>query len=188
MSAKASSIFFGEISRRKTIFSTAVAMAGLALGSPALSATLQEDISKSEEAIHQEPMFKASRQRVYEALTAAAQFDKVVHLGEAMSGNTSASLPPTQIDREVGGTFTIFGGHITGRHLELLPNERIVQAWRVVDWKPGIFSIARFQLADEGVGTKIFFDHTGFPKGLAEHLASGWRGNYWEPLAKFLAS
>ena len=87
----------------------------------------------------------------------------------------------------MGGTFSLFGGHIIGRHIELVPNKRIVQAWRVVDWDPGLYSIAKFELAEQGPGTKIVFDHTGFPKGKAEHLAAGWKANYWEPLVKFLA-
>jgi activator of HSP90 ATPase len=94
---------------------------------------------------------------------------------------------PTRISLQVGGTFSIFAGHIVGRHIELVPNERIVQVWRVVNWDPGLYSIARFELVEQGSGTKIIFDHTGFPKGQAEHLAAGWKGKYWEPLAKFLA-
>jgi len=65
-------------------------------------------------------------------------------------------------------------------------NERIVQAWRAGSWDPGIYSIARFELVEQGSGTKIVFDHTGFPKGDGEHLAGGWKMNYWEPLEKFL--
>ena len=75
---------------------------------------------------------------------------------------------PAEISREVGGAFTLFGGYITGRHIELVPNERIVQAWRAGGWDPGIYSIARFELVEQGSGTKIVFDHTGFPKGEAE--------------------
>ena len=70
--------------------------------------------------------------------------------------------------------------------LELVPSERIVQAWRAGGWDPGDYSIAKFQLVEQGAGTKIVFDHSGFPKGKAEHLAEGWRINYWEPLEKFL--
>jgi activator of HSP90 ATPase len=66
-------------------------------------------------------------------------------------------------------------------------NERIVQAWRAGSWSPGIYSIARFELTEQGTGTKIVFDHTGFPQGTAEHLAEGWKVNYWEPLEKYLA-
>ena len=68
-----------------------------------------------------------------------------------------------------------------------MPNERIVQVWRAGSWDPGSYSIARFVLVESGGGTKIVFDHTGFPKGQAEHLAEGWRTNYWEPLTKVLA-
>jgi activator of HSP90 ATPase len=80
-----------------------------------------------------------------------------------------------------------FGGYITGRHIELAPNERIVQAWRAGGWEPGKYSIARFELREQGEQTKIVFDHTGFPNGDAEHLLEGWNTNYWEPLRKYLA-
>jgi activator of HSP90 ATPase len=69
------------------------------------------------------------------------------------------------MSREVGGAFSIFRGHILGRHIELVPNERIVQAWRVANWNPGVYSIAKFELVEQGSGTKIVFDHTGFPSG-----------------------
>jgi activator of HSP90 ATPase len=87
----------------------------------------------------------------------------------------------------VGGTFTLFGGHIIGRHLELVPDEWIVQAWRVVAWEPGWYSIAKFELVEQGADTKIVFDHPGFPKGLGQHLAEGWKGHYWDTLRKYLA-
>lgn len=147
----------------------------------------EEEISHSCETIHQTVAFKASRKRVYEALTDEKQFDKVVKLSMAVKqAGEALGNKPTQIAREAGGVFTLFGGHIVGRHLELVPGERIVQAWRVVDWEPGVYSIARFQLVDEGSGTKLTFDHTGFPNGRGAHLAAGWKGNYWEPLAKVL--
>ncbi len=94
---------------------------------------------------------------------------------------------PAEISREAGGPFALFGGYITGRQVELVPDERIVQAWRAGSWPVGIYSIARFELVEEGSGTKIVFDHTGFPKGDAEELALGWKAHYWEPLGKLLA-
>jgi activator of HSP90 ATPase len=87
----------------------------------------------------------------------------------------------------VGGAFSLFGGYIKGRHIELVPAVRIVQGWRAGSWNPGVYSIAKFELVEQGSGTKIVFDHTGFPKGTAEGLASGWKANYWQPLEKFLA-
>jgi len=47
----------------------------------------------------------------------------------------AAGAKPTAISTELGGSFTLFGGYITGRHIEMLPNERLVQAWRAGSWK-----------------------------------------------------
>jgi len=94
----------------------------------------------------------------------------------------------TELGREAGGALSAFGGYVTGRILELVPNERIVQAWRSASWDPGTYSIARFVLSDQGSDSKLVFDHAGFPQGEAQHLAEGWKANYWEPLKKFLAS
>src|ERR1700726_2219510 len=137
-------------SRRKAIACAAFAVGGLALSPSQVRGGPEDEISHSAESIHQEPVFKASRKRVYEVLTETQQFDKVEQLSAEMQGGKSRGPKPTEISRQVGGTFTLFGGHIVGRHLELVPNERIVQAWRVVDWEPGWYSIARFELVEQG--------------------------------------
>jgi activator of HSP90 ATPase len=153
--------------------------------SNAAAATVPE-ISRSAESIHQEVILKAELARVYEALTDAEKFQRVMLLSAAAKSGMVQMTVPAEISREPGGAFTLFGGHIRGRHIELIPNERIVQAWRAGDWAIGTYSIARFELAKEGTGTRLVLDHTGFPVGQAEHLAAGWKGNYWEPLEKFL--
>jgi len=177
----------GAPHRRQIITGAAVAFATSLIGSVRLWGATTEEISHTAEAIHQETVFKASRKRVYEALTDAKQFDKVMHLSAAMQSGMALGNSPTEISREVGGPFTLYGGHILGRHIELVPNERIVQAWRVATWSPGVYSIAKFELVEQGSDTKLVFDHAGFPAGQAQHLAEGWKSNYWEPLAKFLA-
>jgi activator of HSP90 ATPase len=174
--------------RRQVISGGAVTIGIVAFGSGRVLAGVEEEISHAEEAIHQEPVFKANRKRVYEALTDANQFAKVVPLSAAMqSGGMKTGAAPVTMSREAGGAFSAFGGYVTGRQIELVPNERIVQVWRAGSWDPGSYSIAKFVLVEQGSETKIKFDHTGFPKGQAEHLAEGWRVNYWEPLAKSLA-
>jgi activator of HSP90 ATPase len=69
---------------------------------------------------------------------------------------------PAEISREAGGAFSLYGGVITGRHIELVPNVRVVQAWRAGDWPAGVYSIAKFELVAQGSGPKIVFDHAGF--------------------------
>jgi len=172
--------------RRQAIVGIAIAFSGLALGPTKGWAEAEDGISRTAEAIHQEPVFKASRKRVYEALTNAKQFDKIIQLSGVMQSMSLADKP-AEISSEVGGAFALFGGYIMGRHIELVPNERIVQAWRAGRWAPGVYSIAKFELVEQGSGSKIVFDHTGFPKGDAESLASGWKAHYWEPMEKLLA-
>jgi len=145
-----------------------------------------DGITHTSDAIHQEVTFKASKARVYAVLTDAVLFDKVVHQSDAMKNGMPPGAPATSIVRTPGGAFTLFGGFITGRQLELIPDQRVVQAWRSSGWKPGAYSIVRFELTDQGTGCKLVFDHAGFPAGEAQHLADGWKVNYWQPMAKVL--
>ncbi len=156
-------------------------------GSPQSSASAGNgDISHACESIHQEVVFKATRKRVYDALTDAKQFNKVVQLSDAMRSGAIGTAP-AEISREAGGAFSLFGGYISGRNIELVPVAQIVQAWRVGSWKPGVYSIVKFELAEQGAGTGLVLDHRGFPDGMGQHLAEGWYANYWQPLAKYLA-
>lgn len=172
--------------RRQMLVGTTAVLTGLGFGPLSALAHTEEGVSRTAESIHQEPIFKANPKRVYEALTDEKQFEKVTQLSAAMQSGAALGNKPTQIAPEAGGPFTIFRGHIVGRHIELVPNQRIVQAWRVVDWDPGIYSIVRFELTGQGSGTRIIFDHAGFPQGKGQHLADGWKASYWEPLEKYL--
>jgi activator of HSP90 ATPase len=167
--------------RRQMISGSAAALGGVALLSPlSASADAQQAMAEKPDTgdqsiwLHQEVDFKAIPQRIYEALLDGKQFS-------AFSG------APATISREPGGAFSLFGGHIVGRNIELTSNQRIIQAWRVVTWDEGIYSIARFELKAQGSGTHLVFDHTGFPAGKKEHLAAGWQENYWQKLQKYLS-
>ena len=174
--------------RRRALKDVAFAIGGVALAPTAIVASPEEEISHSAESIHQEVLFKARRERVYEALMDSGKFGKVMQMSAAMRSGMALGNRPTRISRKAGGEFVIFGGHIVGRHIELVPNERIVQAWRAVDWDRGVYSIAKFELLEHGSDTRVDFDHTGFPGDQAAHLAAGWKGNYWEPLTRLLAA
>src|SRR6267154_1688367 len=122
-----------------------IAILGL-IALPIVSAQSDKSIT-----IHQEIEFSASPQQLYEALVDSKQF-------------TQFSGRAAEINREVGGAFSLFKGHIIGRNLELVPNQRIVQGWRVVTWLEGAYSIARFELKPQGLGTRVVLDHIGFPE------------------------
>jgi len=146
--------------RRQVLLAAALAAGGLGAAKSAAApenstpgAAAGAGISHRAASIHQEPVFPASRKRLYEALTDAEQFDQVVQLSGAMQG--LKSKVPTAIGAG--------------------------------SWGAGLYSIVRFALVENGGGSKIIFDHVGFPNDQAEHLAAGWQANYWMPLAKLLS-
>ena len=124
--------------------------------------------------IHQEVTIPASAKKVYDALTNAKTFS-------ALSGGA-----PAEIDATAGGSFSLFGGQIGGRNIELVPGKRVVQAWRAGNWAEGVYSVARFELTEEGGATRIVFDQAGFPDAARPQLEGGWAKMYWEPLTSYL--
>ena len=154
---------------------------GAAFANSMLAAAADDGISRTAESIHQEVAIAAAPGRIYAALTDAAQFTRMT----ALSG--MKDVRPAEIARAEGGAFSLFGGVIIGRHVEMVPGRRIVQAWRETAWDPGVYSLVKFDLRAQGGGTLIVFDHTGFPNGAADHLAIGWAEHYWNPLKKLLA-
>ncbi|MGC2399904.1 MAG: SRPBCC domain-containing protein [Acidobacteriaceae bacterium] len=170
--------------RRKMIV-TAAAFGGFAACSLTAWGADDSGLTRSAETIHQEPVFDGSPTRIYQALTDAKEFDRVMRLSAAMRSMATGTAPAV-ISPEVGGAFSLFGGYVTGRQLELAKDSLIIQAWRSQGWKPDDYSIARFHLVEHATGTRIIFDHRGFPDGNGSHLAEGWKINYWEPLREYL--
>ena len=131
--------------------------------------------------IHQEINFKATPQQIYQTLLSSKEFSRCTKKSFTVFSDTSANIDPI-----AGGIFSVFDGHIIGRILELVPNQRIVEAWRVVDWPDGVYSIAKFEFKSKDSGTLLIFDHIGFPEGLKEHLSTGWQQHYWDALNNYL--
>ena len=136
------------------------------------------DIIHDAEAIHQVVNFKVAPSRVYATLTDPKEFLAI------MKFSTVPNAPLPQLSAREGAKFALFGGHILGINIEVVPGTRVVQAWRSSGWPAGLYSMVRMELRATGSGTTLTFDHTGFPKGDAQHLADGWHLNYWTPMQK----
>jgi activator of HSP90 ATPase len=124
--------------------------------------------------IHMVEDFSVSPERVYGALLDGKQFHEI-------TGQRS------EIDPVPGGAFNIFNDRIVGRNLELVKNQGIVQAWREPAWDDGVYSIVRFDIKTQGSGTRLVFDHWGFPEAGRPHLIIGWKEHYFEPMRKYFA-
>jgi activator of HSP90 ATPase len=135
----------------------------------ALLATAAAAAPEEPFALHQEADIPAAPARVYAALLDEKQFAR-------MTG------APARIESGPGGAFSLFGGAIGGRNIELVPGSMVVQAWRDNDWASGVYSMVRFKLTPRGRGTHLVLDQTGFPKGEFHSLSMGWPAHYWTSL------
>jgi len=168
--------------RRQIIVGAALAFGGLAASAKVRGQTPPQSMPEgpgtaanaARTSLHQEVAIKAEARRIYEAILDSKQF-------AAFSGLAA------DIDRKPGGAFTMFGGQIEGRNVELTPNTCVVQAWRPSHWEPSVYSIVRFDFKAQDGGTLVVLDHKGFPAGDYDHLYSGWTSHYFNPLKKFLA-
>jgi Activator of Hsp90 ATPase homolog 1-like protein len=70
------------------------------------------------------------------------------------------------------------GGHTTARNIGGQGDHGagILNIIEVLPRQIGVHHlIAKFELVEQGSGTRVVFDHTGFPKGQTDHLAAGWK-------------
>jgi activator of HSP90 ATPase len=161
--------------RRQLLVGTATMLGALALttGAASAAAVILDSSDATKTFLHQEALFGASPARIYEIFLNSKEFAAMTKL-------------PADISPDAGGAFSMFGGVIVGRNIELIPAQRIMQAWRPKYWNPGVYSMVKFELETIGIGTKIILDHTGFPPGTYKGLNSGWPERYWDPLRKYL--
>lgn len=124
-----------------------------------------------------EVTLNASPQEVFEAL-----MDPTKH-----SRFTGARA---QIEGKPCGEFSLYGGEITGKTLELEPHRLIVQAWRAGNWPRGHYSQVTFLLEplDNGRQTQLSLTQTGVPAEKFEDINQGWKKYYWSKMAAYFRS
>ena len=125
--------------------------------------------------IRQTVTFKASPHEMFEALMDSKKHSKFT------GGKATVS-------RKVSGEFSIFGGGLYGKNLELKKDKKIVQAWacKMKGWPKNHFSTAIFTLAKTKSGTKLVFVQTGVPSGCYVEIKQGWFDYYWKPMKEML--
>lgn len=125
--------------------------------------------------IRQKVTFRATPHEVYETLMDSRKHSKLT------GGKCS-------ISRKVGGRFNVFDGYATGKNVELVPDEKIVQLWRAQEdcWPPDHHSKVTFTLKPVKEGTQLSFVQTGIPADCGDMFVSGWKENYWVPMKEML--
>jgi activator of HSP90 ATPase len=125
--------------------------------------------------IQQQAMISADPAQVYAVLADADALS-------VLSGKRGV------VGAAAGDEFAAFDGNVTGRQIELVPGERIVQAWRFPLWAPGVYSIVRFTLTPADGGTRLDSEQHGVPDDWHVHVDTNWPTFYLTPLTEHFAA
>jgi len=89
---------------------------------------------------------------------------------ELWSGETA------QMSDQEGEEFSLWGGDIIGKNLEVIKNEKLVQQWYFGDDGPE--SIVTIKLWAKKTSTSVELSHTNIPDEAYENIVDGWNEAY----------
>ena len=90
-----------------------------------------------------------------------------------------------ECSNEPGKPFSAWDGYITGTNIELIENQKIVQAWRTSEFAENDEdSLLQITLAKVSEGTELTLKHTHIPEGQTQYL-QGWHDHYFIPMKTF---
>lgn len=83
---------------------------------------------------------------------------------------------PAVMDDNEGTAFSLWGGDIHGKNIEVIINKKLVQEWYGGDWREA--SRATFLFYPEGNKTKVSLLHENVPDSEAKDIDAGWDDFY----------
>jgi activator of HSP90 ATPase len=90
---------------------------------------------------------------------------------------------PAEMSDDPGTEFSLWGGSIIGKNLELKKGEKIVQQWYFGDQKED--SIVTLLLHPQKQGTSVELRHTNIPDDDYDDIVEGWNEMYFGSLYEF---
>ena len=100
-----------------------------------------------------------------------------------MTGSAKASA-----STKIGGKFTAWDGYISGRNLTLVPERKIVQAWRTSEFTDSEEdSQIELTFKKTARGTRVTLRHSNVPDG-HKGYRSGWGDHYFAPMKAYFGA
>jgi uncharacterized protein YndB with AHSA1/START domain len=118
----------------------------------------------------------ASPQEIYEAWLDSLAHSEMTGGDASMSDAASADV-------------SAWDGYITGRNVELVPGERIVQSWRTTQFtdehEDSLITVTLEEVED---GTLLTLLHTNVPDAQTSYEHGGWQEHYFDPMKEYFAN
>lgn len=118
--------------------------------------------------LHLEPTFNTSAEQIYLTLLDASRI-----AAWTRSPPEIEQFPPKE-----GSSYKFFGGAVLGKILKLMPNEQIVELWRLQDWKEGHYAELDMKLIQSSGETKVVVKFSGIPIGEEERVRDNFEDMY----------
>ncbi|XP_049812542.1 activator of 90 kDa heat shock protein ATPase homolog 1-like [Schistocerca nitens] len=87
-----------------------------------------------------------------------------------------------KMDVEPGGTFELLRGNISGQFLELVPNSKIYQTWRISNWPDGHFSTVLIEIEQLLDGIEVKLTQESIPESHLDTMKDNWNRYYWDAM------
>ena len=101
-------------------------------------------------------------------------------------GHSEMTGSEATMSDEVGAEVSAWDGYISGRNLELVPGERIVQSWRTTEFgDEDEDSVITVVLQETEDGTLLTLEHGNVPDEHKSYEEGGWQSNYFEPMVAY---
>ena len=103
-------------------------------------------------------------------------------------GHSEMTGGEAEMSDQVGAEVSAWDGYISGRNLELVPGERIVQSWRTSEFgDEHEDSVVTVVLQEVGGGTLLTLEHSNVPDEQRSYEEDGWQSNYFEPMVAYFS-
>lgn len=119
--------------------------------------------------VNVDSVFNASPEQVYATLIEPQQV--------AVWSRSAPNVEP-----KVGGTFSLFGGGVTGKFEELEVGKKIKQQWRLRDWKHGHYAVVTYTFKVGDGETTMNTHWEGVPVGQEEAVENNFQEYYIKPI------
>ncbi|KAK6198525.1 activator of Hsp90 ATPase [Scheffersomyces amazonensis] len=114
--------------------------------------------------LYLEPVFNTTANQLYITLLDANRIGAWTRAPPLIE-----SFPPKE-----GSEYKLFGGAVSGKIIKLIPDQHIVESWRLEDWKQGHYATLDIELKEGAGETKMLVKFTGVPIGEEDRV----RGNF----------
>lgn len=91
---------------------------------------------------------------------------------------------PAEMDDKVGTEFSLWGGDIHGKNIEVADSKKLIQEWFGGEWDEP--SIATFTLKVADGKTEVELIQTNVPDDEAKEISDGWKQYYLGAIKEYL--